>query len=234
MPHIGDTRYAVVSCHVERPLDDEVWRRSRGSGAPAGRLPDRGAAAAARPGPARTRRAGSSGRAGRRARAASATTRTGRAPTHARPTGGDPAERVRARGRSGCASRASRRASSAAAAGTSTRRVAGALAELGYADCTATSLPAALPARRRAAALARRARRGSACRRRRLLELPTTRSLGMAARAAIRAQRRADPPRLLPRHRSARPPPRARARARPADPRAPPQPSPTWTRSRPG
>src|ERR687888_234001 len=30
MPHTGPIlhgRYAVVSCHVERPLDDEVWRR---------------------------------------------------------------------------------------------------------------------------------------------------------------------------------------------------------------
>ena len=27
MPHTTGTRYAVVSCHVERPLDDEVWRR---------------------------------------------------------------------------------------------------------------------------------------------------------------------------------------------------------------
>lgn len=26
MPHIGDKRYAVVSCHVERPLDDALWR----------------------------------------------------------------------------------------------------------------------------------------------------------------------------------------------------------------
>ncbi|MGZ4357433.1 MAG: hypothetical protein ACXVRU_11555, partial [Gaiellaceae bacterium] len=30
MPHTGHIlhgRYAVVSCHVERPLDDDVWRR---------------------------------------------------------------------------------------------------------------------------------------------------------------------------------------------------------------
>src|SRR5688500_1287857 len=27
MPHTAGTRYAVVSCHVERPLDDEVWSR---------------------------------------------------------------------------------------------------------------------------------------------------------------------------------------------------------------
>ena len=27
MPHIWATRYAVVSCHVERPLDDRVWAR---------------------------------------------------------------------------------------------------------------------------------------------------------------------------------------------------------------
>ena len=25
MPHIGSQRYAVVSCHVERPLDDRAW-----------------------------------------------------------------------------------------------------------------------------------------------------------------------------------------------------------------
>ena len=27
MPHTTGKRYAVVSCHVERPLDDDVWRR---------------------------------------------------------------------------------------------------------------------------------------------------------------------------------------------------------------
>jgi len=27
MPHTSGKRYAVVSCHVERPLDDEVWAR---------------------------------------------------------------------------------------------------------------------------------------------------------------------------------------------------------------
>ncbi len=25
MPHIEPKRYAVVSCHVERPLDDRAW-----------------------------------------------------------------------------------------------------------------------------------------------------------------------------------------------------------------
>ena len=50
MPHTGHIlhgRYAVVSCHVERPLDDEVWRRfSALQAAPAGRLRDRRAHAA--------------------------------------------------------------------------------------------------------------------------------------------------------------------------------------------
>ena len=27
MPHTMAQRYAVVSCHVERPLDDDVWQR---------------------------------------------------------------------------------------------------------------------------------------------------------------------------------------------------------------
>ena len=27
MPHMNAKRYAVVSCHVERPLDDDCWRR---------------------------------------------------------------------------------------------------------------------------------------------------------------------------------------------------------------
>ena len=27
MPHTKDKRYAVVSCHVERPLDDDCWRQ---------------------------------------------------------------------------------------------------------------------------------------------------------------------------------------------------------------
>jgi hypothetical protein len=26
MPHMTAKRYAVVSCHVERPLDDRCWK----------------------------------------------------------------------------------------------------------------------------------------------------------------------------------------------------------------
>src|SRR6266571_5029235 len=101
MPHTHDIlpggRHAVVSCHVERPLDDQLWERfsELQERRPAGfriaalmRPPDPGAGE-------------EEGRWLERARAAAQHGPFGlhthwTAPDHARPTGGDPAARVRA------------------------------------------------------------------------------------------------------------------------------------------
>src|SRR5690349_20572858 len=103
MPHTGDIlpggRHAVVSCHVERPLDDAVWRlfsdlQKRRPGGFA-------IAALVRP-PDET--AGENEELWvERARAAAVLGPLGlhthwTAPDHARPTGGDPAVRVRREG----------------------------------------------------------------------------------------------------------------------------------------
>jgi hypothetical protein len=186
MPHTGDIlhgRYAVVSCHVERPLDDEVWRRFA-------ELQER------RPAYfpiAALMRPPSTGEDERRwlerAREAQARGPLGlhthwTAPDHARPTNGDPAALVREQGEW------------LRSVGLHVRffcgggwymdeAVAEAVAELGYADCTATSF--------RPKYLAHDAPRldldepawlelpsG-----RRLLELPTTHSIGMLVRGLL-------------------------------------------------
>ena len=104
MPHtVGDRGYAVVSCHVERPLDDEVWRRylalvcKRPSGfriATLMRPPDSAAgehqAHLVRRWVERARTAAALGPFGHHTHWTS--------PTHARPTGADPAGRVRSEG----------------------------------------------------------------------------------------------------------------------------------------
>src|ERR687884_2305665 len=97
MPHTGSIlhgRYAVVSCHVERPLDHEVWRRFSRLQA---RRPGRFAIAALMRPPSagedeelwleRARHAQGLGPLGLHTHWT--------APDHARPTGGNPAERVR-------------------------------------------------------------------------------------------------------------------------------------------
>src|SRR5919204_510736 len=140
MPHTGSIlhgRYAVVSCHVERPLDDEVWRRfSRLQR----RRPGRFAIAALMRPPA----AGENEELWlERAREAQTLAPLGlhthwTAPDHARPTGGDPAALVREQGEW------------LRAAGLEIEffcgggwyidaDVARAVAELGYTDCTATA-----------------------------------------------------------------------------------------------
>jgi len=96
MPPTGTERYAVVSCHVERPLDDRVWaafaafqeRRSGGFAVAALMRPPDAAA-------------GEQDEATwlERARAASVRAPFGHhthftSPTHARPTGGEPGELV--------------------------------------------------------------------------------------------------------------------------------------------
>jgi hypothetical protein len=184
MPHIDDTRYAVASCHVERPLDDRVWSAfSRlQQRAPGGfRI-----AALMRP-PAdgedaarwleRAREAAARGPLGHHTHFGGA--------DRARPTGeADPAARVRSEAawlrdhgfepRLFCAG-----------GWYMDGALAAALAELGYADCSATAFrPSYLAPGTPRLALAEPAWLrvdGGA----RLLELPSTHSLGMSARAAL-------------------------------------------------
>ena len=189
----GRERYAVVSCHVERPLDDRVWARFA-------ELQERrpgGFAVAALmrvPDPAhgeddavwleRAREAAARGPLGHHTHWT--------APYHARPTDGEPAERVLGEGR---------RLRQLGLAPTlfcgggwySDLAVAEACAELGYVDCTATAYrPGYLApgAARLVLAAPARVRLPSG---RLLLEIPSTHSLGMLARevvmpAGLRAQ----------------------------------------------
>ena len=175
-------RLATVSCHVERPLDDRTWaafselqaRRPGGFAIAAlMRPPDPDESEALWL--ARARIAAARGPLGHH-------THWGGA-TQARPVGGEPAERVR------------REAEWLRERGLEPRLfcgggwymdegVAAALAELGYTDCTATAFrPDYLAADAPRLELAEPAWlrvRGA-----RLLELPATHSLGMAARAGI-------------------------------------------------
>jgi hypothetical protein len=175
-----DERYAVVSCHVERPLDDRVWERFV-------RLQARRRIAALIRPPAqredaelwlkRARIAAEQGPFGHH-------THWG-GPGQARPTGGEPAERVR---REGAWLREQGLTPTLFCGGGwyLDAAVALAVAELGYADCSATSFePKYLPPG------APRVGADSPCRLAlpdgtELLELPTTHSLGMLARALAR------------------------------------------------
>jgi hypothetical protein len=176
----GTQGYAVVSCHVEKPLDDAVWERYR-------------ALAAGRPGgypivtlmrpPAdeeseqlfleRARDAAALGPLGHHTHWTS--------PTHARPTGGDPAKQVLREGRwlrdQGLEPRFF-----CGGGWYMDGDVIAAAAELGYVDCTATpSRPSFLPPGSPRAALDAPAwiRLDDG---RRVLELPSTHTLGSAAR----------------------------------------------------
>jgi hypothetical protein len=191
MPHTGHIlhgRYAVVSCHVERPLDDEVWRRFS---ALQERRPAGFAIAALMRPPAegedeqrwlvRAREA--------RARAPFGLHTHWTAPDHARPTAGDPGALVREQGRW------------LESVGLSPTffcgggwyldpGVAAVVADLGYADCTATAFrPSYLEPDAPHLQLAEPAwlelDEG-----RRLLELPTTHSIGMLARGLLAPFRR--------------------------------------------
>jgi hypothetical protein len=183
MPHTGSIlhgRYAVVSCHVERPLDDEVWRRFS---ALQRRRPGRFAIAALMRPPAE----GEDEQLWlERAREAQQLAPLGlhthwTAPDHARPTGGDPAAVVREQG-------AWLRAEGLEAqffcggGWYFDQDVAEAVAELGYADCTATAFrPSYLEDGAAHLQLEEPAWLELASGRR-LLELPTTHSIGMLAR----------------------------------------------------
>ena len=186
MPHTGSIlhgRYAVVSCHVERPLDDEVWRRfSRLQR----RRPGRFAIAALMRPPAagedealwleRAREAQELGPFGLHTHWT--------APDHARPTGGDPAALVREQGE-WLRSHGLEAGVFCGGGWYFDADVARAVAELGYADCTATSFrPAYLDDGAAHLQLAEPTwlELGDG---QRLLELPTTHSIGMLARGLL-------------------------------------------------
>ena len=185
MPHIAPKRYAVVSCHVERPLDDRVWQEfDRFQGAcPGGfriaalvRPPDLAAGESEARWLERVRRAGSRGPVGHHTPCGGV--------AQARPVGPGAVARVR---REAAWLREHGIGATLFCGGAwyMDADVAEAVSELGYADCTATSFrPKYLPDRAPRLSLAEPAwlRLPSG---RRLLELPTTHSLGMLARATI-------------------------------------------------
>jgi hypothetical protein len=179
-------RQIVVSCHVERPLDDRVWGRLAAlqKRAPGGlriaallRPPDPDVGEDGRLWVVRAREAAARGPIGHHTHFTS--------PEHARPVDGGAAARVR------------REAEWLRQEGVEATlfcgggwyidtEVAEAVAELGYADCTATAFrPSYLPPGAPRAALAEPAWLALPSGRR-LLELPSTHSLGMAAKAALR------------------------------------------------
>jgi hypothetical protein len=180
----GD-RSAVVSCHVERPLDDRVWalfsslQERRPGGFPIAavmRPPDEAAGERWEPWPARAREAAARGPLGHHTHWTS--------PTHARPTGGDPAGRVR---REGERLRAEGLDVTLFCGGGwyMDEEVAEAVAALGYLDLTATSFrPSYLTAGAPRLSLGEPALlalpSGT-----RLAELPSTHSLGMLARGVL-------------------------------------------------
>lgn len=185
IPHMPGTQgYAVASCHVERPLDDRVWSRYR---ALLRRRPGGFAVASLMRPPAdgedgglfveRAREAATLGPFGHHIHWTS--------PTHARPIGPDPAAAVRREGAWLREQGLEPRFFCGGGWYTDTD-VMGAVADLGYADCTATAWrPSYLPAGAERAALDEPAwiRLPDG---RRVLELPTTHSLGAAARSLVR------------------------------------------------
>ncbi len=189
MPHTGDIlpggRYAVVSCHVERPLDDRIWELFRAfqDRRPGGfriaalmRPPDAGAGEEDRFWLERAREASARGPFGLHTHWT--------APDHARPTGGDPAERVRREGE-WLAERGLEPTLFCGGGWYIDADVAAVVAELGYADCTGTAFrPSYLPddAPRLDAAEPTWLDLPEG---RRLLELPTTHSVGMLARGLL-------------------------------------------------
>jgi hypothetical protein len=180
----GTQGYAVASCHVERPLDDEVWARYRAllrrrpSGFPIASLMRPPAAGEdAELFVERAREAAGLGSLGHHIHWTS--------PTHARPTAPDPAAAVR---REGAWLREQGLEPRFFCGGGwyTDAEVLSAVAELGYVDCTATAWrPSYLPPGASRATLDQPAwiRLADG---RRVLELPTTHSLGAAARSLVR------------------------------------------------
>lgn len=186
MPHIPAERYAVVSCHVERPLDDGVWTLFTGM---QNRRPG-GFAIAALIRPPDLAAGEREAVWLERARAAAARAPLGHhthfgGPTHARPIGRGGVERVRREGE-WLRSRGLEPTFFCGGAWYLDADVAEAVAQLGYGDCTATAfrpqyLPAGVPRADLTFPAWLRLPSG-----RRLFELPTTHSLGMLARSALR------------------------------------------------
>jgi hypothetical protein len=187
-------RYAVVSCHVERPLDDRVW-------AAFGRLQERrpgGFAVAALMRPPDDSAGEDEARWVERAREAASRGPFGHhthwtSPTHARPTdAGDPGDRVR---REGAWLREQGLAPTLFCGGGwyTDASVAAACAELGYVDCTPrTTRPGYLAPSEPWAELAQPAwvRTGSGAR---VLCVPTSRTIGDLGRAVLRPSGLAEP-----------------------------------------
>jgi hypothetical protein len=189
-------RYAVVSCHVERPLDTAVWARFSAlqERRPGGfaiaallRPPDAGAGEDEAVWLGRAREAVARGPLGHHTHWT--------APDHARPTGGETGERVLVEG---ARLRELGLAPTLFCGGGwyTDAAVAEACAELGYVDCTPrASRPPYLPPGERWGSLGSpaRVRLPSG---RHLLAIPTTHSLGDLARALVR--RRSLPPVVHP------------------------------------
>lgn len=180
MPHIGHKRYAVVSCHVERPLDDRTWARfSRLQ-----ELRPGGFRVAALIRPPDTAAGEDDQRWLDRARSAAARGPFGlhthwTSPTHARPTGGDPARRVREEV-AWLRERGLEPRFFAGGGWYTDERVRVTLAKLGLVDCTATAFrPSYLAA---AAAHLQLAEPDVVDG---VLVLPATHSLGMLARGLV-------------------------------------------------
>ena len=177
---------AAVSCHVERPLDDRVW-------AAFSRLQEQrpgGLAIAALIRPPDPEAQEDEGRWLERARAASARGPFGlhthwTSPSHARPTGGEPAKRV-ARELEWLRERDLQPTLFAGGGWYVDEDVAETLAAAGLADCTGTAFrPPYLPpgaVRLGVRAPTRLVLRSGA----RLLELPSTHSVGMLARGVLK------------------------------------------------
>jgi hypothetical protein len=190
-------RYAVVSCHVERPLDDETWARfselqTRRPG---------GFAVAALMRPADPAAGEDEGRWLERAREAAGRGPLGHhthwtAPDHARPTTGDTGPRVLEEGRR---LRELGLAPSLFCGGGwyTDEEVAEACAELGYVDCTPRATrPSYLGAGERWASFnaPARIRLPSG---RHLVAVPTTHSLGDLGRTLLRFGRKREMPRRI-------------------------------------
>jgi hypothetical protein len=191
MPHTGHIlhgRYAVASCHVERPLNDDVWRRF--SALQESRPGGFAIAAMMRPpseGENEKRWLERAHEA--RARAPLGLHTHWTAPDHARPTAGDPAALVREQGR-WLESVGLRPTFFCGGGWYFDEGVAAAVADLEYADCTATSFrPGYLEPDAPHLQLEEPAwlELGDG---RRLLEVPTTHSIGMLARGLFAPFRR--------------------------------------------